>query len=260
MSYEPISLAELNARAALLTRVDRKYILDAPTFARLEERLAGGFLVLEIDGLRRFTYDTVYFDSAALDAYHAHLQGRRRRYKCRSRRYVESGRQVFEVKLKGLRGATVKHQLEVADHGVMTDAARAFAEEVLRDAYGHDLAPQAPVLAMTYRRMTLAARDGVERLTCDFDLSFPGGALAPGHVIVESKSERGRGPADRALRALGAHPVSCSKYCAGIGLTRDVRANPFARLLRRYYVAATTGTGGSLPASGTTRIAPSPVA
>ena len=238
--FAPISLDELNARAALLTRVDAKYIVDAPTFARLEEALADDYLALEIDGLRRFTYETVYFDSAALDAYHAHLQGRRRRYKCRTRRYVESGRQVFEVKLKGLRGATVKHQLEIADHGVMTDAARDFAEEVLRDAYALELAPQRPVLSMSYRRMTLAARDTAERLTCDTDLRFPGGALAPGHVIVESKSERGRGRADRVLRKLGAHPVSCSKYCAGIGLTRDVRANPFASLLRRYYVTAAT--------------------
>ena len=236
--FAPIGLDELNARAALLTRVDAKYIVDGATFARLEERLADDFLVLEIDGLRRFTYETLYFDSVALDAYHAHVQGRRRRFKCRSRRYVESGRQVFEVKLKGLRGATVKHQLEIADHGVMTDAAREFAEEVLRDAYGHQLAPQVPVLPMTYRRMTLAARDSAERLTCDFDLAFPGGALAPGHVIVESKSARGRGEADRVLRSLGARPVSCSKYCAGIGLTRDVRANPFAALLRRYYVPA----------------------
>src|SRR5205823_10839120 len=92
--FAPVALDELNSRAALLSRVDNKYILDAATITALFDRLADDFLVLEIDGRRLFTYHTVYFDSAELDLYHAHVQRRRRRFKARSRRYVETGRHV----------------------------------------------------------------------------------------------------------------------------------------------------------------------
>ena len=239
--FAPIALDELNARAALLSRVDTKYILDAATTTALFDRLADDFLVLEIDGRRLFTYHTVYFDSPHLDLYHAHLQRRRRRFKCRSRRYLETGRHVFELKLKGPRGRTLKHQLPIdaTGHGVMTPDTHAFADHVLHDAYGHRLDhPLQPVLPMTYQRLTLAARHGAERVTCDLALDFGTAALADGHAIIESKSTTGRGTADRHLRALHTRPItSCSKYCAGIGLTHHgVKTNPFTRLLRQYYV------------------------
>ncbi|HEY3186295.1 MAG TPA: polyphosphate polymerase domain-containing protein [Solirubrobacteraceae bacterium] len=245
--FAPIALDELNARAALLSRVDNKYIIDAPTVSALFERLEDDFLVLEIDGRRLFTYHTVYFDSEGLDLYHAHVQRRRRRFKCRSRCYVETGRNVFELKLKGLRGRTVKHQLEIdaACHGAMSADTRAFAERILREAYGYGLERRLePVLPMTYQRVTLAAREGAERVTCDFSLDFGTASLADGHAIIESKSGNGRGAVDRHLRALGVRPItSCSKYCAGIGLTRQgVRTNPFGRLLRQYYVCRPPAT------------------
>ena len=239
--FDELSLDELNARAALLTRVDLKYIVDQRTLGAFADAIARDFLVLEIESRRVFTYETVYFDSAALDAYHAHVQGRRRRFKVRSRRYADSDRHVFELKLKGPRGATVKHQLPIdaAEHGAMTERTEAFAREVLADAYGGGLPGEiGPALTMTYRRVTLAAREGAERVTIDFGLTFGAAALAPGRAIVETKCERGRGTADRAFLALGVRPVECSKYCAGIGLTRrDVRANPWLPVLRRHFVA-----------------------
>jgi hypothetical protein len=241
--FEPLSLESLTERAALLHRIDTKYVVDLATLDALVESVWRDFLVLDIGGRRVFGYDTVYFDSPELDAYHAHLQGRRRRFKVRSRRYVDSDLTVFEVKLKGLRGATVKHQLPIgpAEHGTITTQTAAFASEILGGAYGRALPRDyEAALSMSYQRVTLASRDSVERMTWDFALRFDGGgALAPTHVIVETKSERGRGRADRALANLGVRPMSVSKYCAGIGLTRaDVRVNPWAAVLRRYFVGS----------------------
>lgn len=239
--FEPLSLESLTARAALLHRIDTKYIVDLPALDALIDAVWRDFLVLEIDGRRVFGYDTVYFDSPELDGYHAHVQGRRHRFKARSRRYLDSDLSVFELKLKGLRGATVKHQLAIDayEHGTITPHSASFAGEILGAALGHPLPESyAPQLAMRYQRVTLASRHGVERMTWDFALEFTGGGgLAPTHVIVETKSERGRGRADRALANLGVRPMSVSKYCAGIGLTRaGVRVNPWASILRRYFV------------------------
>ena len=45
-----IGLDELNKRAAMLTRVDRKYALDAATASAILSRLPEDVLVLNIDG------------------------------------------------------------------------------------------------------------------------------------------------------------------------------------------------------------------
>ena len=238
--FAPITLHELDARGAtLLKRVDHKYIVERASLDDLAAALRDDFDVLEIDGRRVFNYETVYFDCPDLSAYRAHVQGRRRRFKVRSRRYVESGRHVFEVKLKGRRGFTLKRQLPIdpGDHATLTADAERFADRVLREAYGHGLPEDMqPALTMTYQRVTLAARDGSERVTFDFGLDYGDAALSGAHAIVETKTCGGRGRADRALLELGVRPISVSKYCTGIGLTRDeVRANPWARLMRRYF-------------------------
>jgi VTC domain-containing protein len=250
--FEPISLGELNVCAELLSRFDHKYIVDLDTLDELVDAMRKHFLVLEIDERRVFDYETVYFDSPGLANYRAHLQGRRRRFKMRSRRYVDTGTHFFELKLKGRRGHTDKRRIPIDpdDHATLTGEAERFAEGVLEEAYGHGLPDgMRPTLEMAYKRITFAAKDGGERVTWDFDLSFGDAALSGAHAIVETKTPAGKGRADRALRDFGVRPVSCSKYCAGIGLTRpDVRSNPWARLLRRYFVpAGVTAAIGATP-------------
>jgi hypothetical protein len=243
-----IGLDEVVSLAALQDRVDVKYLVPVADFARLAERLRETHAVLESDGRRAFGYRTTYFDTPELHAYRAHLQRRRRRYKCRSREYVDSGLVAFEVKLKGARGRTVKHRMayDAACRDDVTDPALAFLTDCLEHSYGRS--PDGalrPSLAVAYTRITLVDLDRCERLTCDFDLRFsaPDGAsgrLAEGMVILESKSIGGGAQADRVLRALGARPVSvCSKYCLGVGFTRpEVKSNRLRPLLRRHFLPA----------------------
>ena len=239
--FTPISLDELEATAALRTRVDRKYVVERPVLAAALRALVRSHRVLEIGGRRHFRYDSVYFDSPELWAFHAHLQRRRRRYKVRSRHYVDTGLRTFEVKLEGRRGETVKHRMpyDAGDLRHVTPEARRFLAERLAEAYPRMEVPElAPTLRTSYHRVTLAA--GVERLTCDFGVRFGAGDDLPGlddrFVIVESKCEKGLGVADRELRRLGARPVACSKYCVGVGLLReDVRVNELRWLLNRYF-------------------------
>lgn len=243
-AFAPLTLAELDARAELRQRVDSKYVVPFESLGLLLQQLAGSYAVLEIDRNRQFTYRTTYFDSPSLTTYRAHVQQRRRRFKCRSRQYVESGLNFFEVKLKGRRGETVKERLpsQPWGHDIFGEEARTFLSERLSTHYGMGLAEEfQPTLQMRYRRLTLVSLDKAERLTLDTALSFQGvngaaTAMAPKYAIVESKSTRGRGTADRRLRALGLRPIRCSKYCLGIALTRDdVRGNEFLWLARRHF-------------------------
>ena len=237
-ALDPIGLDELNAQAALQDRVDTKYVVTLDELDALLAELAGGVQVLEIGGLRRFAYATTYYDTPQLTTYREHLQGRRRRFKCRKRRYVDADRSVFEVKLKGHRGRTVKHAMT-------TDAARELGDDELAFVRGHVLGacerelpePLVPSLDVRCRRVTLAARGGGERLTVDLDLELGHGRLRPDRAIVESKSPAGGARADRVLRRLGVRPASgCSKYLFGIALSRpDVIANPLRPALRRHF-------------------------
>jgi VTC domain len=242
--FEPVTLAELEASAGLLDRMDHKYVVPWETYAAVADRLADTHGVLEIDGVRTFEYCTTYYDTPDLDTYRDHVKGRRRRYKCRSRHYVDSGGCSFELKLKGLRGRTVKHRLayDAGLHGSVSAEALEFVQRTVHEAYGRSPQQLRPVLHMRYRRTTLVDLRGCERLTCDTELRFHGddganGALQDGVVILESKSRDGAGLADRLLHSLGNRPAeACSKYCLGVGMTRpDVRANPFRPMLRQWF-------------------------
>jgi hypothetical protein len=237
-----VDLPTLESRAALLTRVDRKYVVSVQTFERLVSSLEDDWRALEIAGGRLFGYASTYFDTADLHTYRAHLQRRRRRFKVRIRRYVDSDACMLEVKRKGLRGLTVKERTPhpVWGQTALGASGHAFVAEVVR---GHALLPSTPlrpVVSTTNRRATLASVSTRARLTVDTDLTCGWGdlftRLRPGYVLVESKAEGLGSSVDRMLRGLGQRPVSISKYCIGVtSLGLDIPSNPWRRTVRRYF-------------------------
>jgi VTC domain len=242
------SLAEVIERAALQIREDRKYMVPVDRFAELIARLPGAWAVLEIDLRRGFAYESVYFDTSDLLIYRQHVQGRRRRYKVRTRAYLDSGDCAFEVKLKDRREQTVKTRLPypIADRAHLCPLARAFLADQLQAAYGQPAARLAARVTTTYRRTTLVDLERGTRLTCDVDLVCTGaGRVATGlsgHVLVETKSPGPRSEADAAPRGLGLRPVQMSKYCVAAALLHPgIRANPWYRTLRRYFADAVQG-------------------
>ena len=242
------SLAEVLGSAALQDRVDRKYLVRSGTADALLRDLGRDHRLLSVDGTCTQSYSTVYLDTADLAFHRAHLQGRRRRWKARTRRYLDSDLVRLELKTKGLRDRTVKSSLvrPLELHGVADDEALAFLDRGLRASYGLGLpAPVVPVLEVVYRRTTLVADAGEERVTLDTDLEVRAldgtllGGLAPDAVLVESKAGSRPGRADRVLRRLGAREASCSKYCVGTALaTPQLPAAPWRPLLRQWFVPA----------------------
>jgi hypothetical protein len=242
-AVEPIGLDELIELAELQTRVDRKYFVPAGVFQRLIAELGGELRVLDIEGRRSFGYESVYFDTPQLSTYRAHVQRRRQRFKARTRTYTDTGQTMFEVKLAGPRGETVKQRLPYpAEHRAdLTDEALAHLGTALCQAYHQDLpAGLRPTLVTTYRRTTFVSRTGDTRLTCDVGLVCRDGEHevrdTGTHVLVESKSSVGGGAADRILRDLGVRPATVSKYCVGVAaLHPELPSNPWHQTLRRYF-------------------------
>ncbi|WP_433825276.1 polyphosphate polymerase domain-containing protein [Actinoplanes sp. CA-015351] len=241
-AFPAISLDELVGEAALLTRLDRKYLVPATELDTLLDRMPPSVRMLEIDGRRSFSYRSIYFDTAGLESYHAAAHGRRRRFKIRIRTYLDSGLDFVEVKTRGARGVTVKERIPYAGDGSrLGSEGEAYASEVLAGAgicaEGHEYAP---VMATYYRRTTLFVPETGSRVTVDSDLAWtlPDGSTLrmPGSVVVETKSARAASDVDRLLWSLGHRPSRISKYATGLAALRpDLPANKWHGVLRRHF-------------------------
>lgn len=243
--FTGIPLSALDTRAELLDRLDRKYVVDSELLTSVLEQLQSAFSILDIDGKRSFHYENCYFDNASLDCYWKHQQGRRLRFKVRTRHYVDSNACFVEIKLKGARGKTIKRRLpyDVDSFSELDTRARHFIQQTLQEIYGHVLDFElSPSLRVSFQRITLAANTGHERITIDRCLQFSHDnqlyLLNPDLAIIETKSAGQQGTADRILRGLHQHPTSaCSKYCIGLALLGRVpRYNRFLKALRKLRV------------------------
>ena len=83
-------------------------------------------------------------------------------------------------------------------------------------------------MTTSFDRVTLSARTGSERMTCDLGVCLVGAdgqitRMHEGLVLVETKSETGESPADRELAAMQISPISLSKYRVGRSLVGAAR-------------------------------------
>lgn len=240
-SSQPISLDELNAVAALQTRTDRKYVVGERAAARILGSFDAEVQVLETTGRRSFTYESVYFDTAELDSYKLAAHGRRRRYKIRTRTYVDSNLSFLEVKTEGARAATVKERIpyRLEDRRRITSEGLAYINETLAATVGSaPSGPLSPVLETRYDRLTLYLPDSQSRATIDLDVtwhrSLGATQVLHGAVVLETKSGTAPGPLDRHLWAYGVRPCRISKFATGMAaLNPLLPANRWHRTLSR---------------------------
>ena len=239
----PIELSELQEKASLQTRIDRKYVVELDQLDNILGALPTTTQVLQIDARRQFCYRSVYFDTADLLAYRLTALRRHRRFKIRTRSYLDSGRHLLEVKTRGSRGTTVKQQLAYDGDGEhllgddRQEACRAVAQTGA-------MAPRAtelrPVLITTYRRVTLFLPTSRSRVTIDTDLCWllPDGSRVQrlgSHAIVETKCVGSAAEMDRALWAHQHRPCSISKFGTGLAALRpELPANRWRPVLHRH--------------------------
>ncbi len=262
--FQPITLPQLNSKAAMLNRLDNKYIVAAAVLRQALPQLAGHFDILEIAGKRDFTYLTCYFDDREFTSYFEHHNGRRQRCKVRVRKYADMRQCFIEVKLKDKRGITVKKRLDhpYEKYGELDARAEEFIRLTYAEFYGRKFELELrPLLEISYQRVSLVAKNGGERMTIDFGLSFAGvdrsHAIDERVVIVETKSANGNGIADKLLRELHQHPTKrCSKYCIGAATLGLVgKHNNFLPVLRK--VNALPAPAGVTVQAGSQFAAPS---
>lgn len=250
-----IDLEQMDISAALRTRRDRKYVVPIDALPQIVGALDPGTVrVLEIDGRRTTGYESIYLDTPDLACYWAAARRRRRRFKVRTRRYLENGNVFLEAKVRERRGFTAKHRLAVAarDHGRLTAAGRTFLTGI--DGVRADPRQLDPTLVTRYERTTFVTLVSPARMTIDVGLTW---ALPDGpdvHVpdigIVETKSLGPPTAFDRLLWRAGHRPTKISKYGTGLAaLDHTLPANKWNRFLKHHF-----GSSGSRPRTANVRV------
>ncbi len=234
--FDTISLAELQQEAALLDRVDTKYIIGMDQLYAILPKLSEHYRALTINDTRLHAYQTLYFDTSGFTFYEQHHNGVASRYKVRARKYLDTDMAFFEIKHRTNQHRTIKSRLPIPD--VMTRLDDQLAEFTLEHAACNPDRLE-PKLWNEYVRLTLVSRDRPERVTLDMNLRFRWhGAYTdlPGVVIVEVKQAR-RSQATaliRQMRQSGIRPFSYSKYAAGVySLYDGVKINNFKAQMRQ---------------------------
>ena len=234
-----VGLDELDATASLQTRVDRKYVLPLAATADLFAALARSARVLEIDGARDFRYASTYFDTPDLASFRGAAYRRRRRFKVRTRSYVDTGACFLEVKTRAPRGVTVKHRCEHDDADSLAGGHAYVADELAAARVpGIEPARLEPVLRTRYRRTTLLLPDA--RVTVDTGLVWERPGAGPGQAalgdlaIIETKTGSAPSSADHLLWRAQHRPDRFSKYATGMALLdASLPDAPWRRTLRR---------------------------
>ncbi|MGH9229412.1 MAG: VTC domain-containing protein [Acidimicrobiales bacterium] len=205
---------------------------------------------------RSSLYSSVYFDTADGQCHLAHVQGRRRRWKARTRKYLDSDLTRLELKVKSTRGRTVKlvRDIDSGQHGQLDNAGWDFLAQSLKSHYGLCLDSELmPTLEVTYRRVTLVDTAAGQRVTLDSDLRFVGldgavvGAMRGDAVLIETKSGALPSLADKLLWSHGIREAHCSKYC----MARMLEGSPYQvpglrRTLRRWFERISVGSDGGV--------------
>jgi hypothetical protein len=233
--FQPIGIHDMG-HATLQNRKESKFLLTSKQALDFISHLPETYRIFEVAGQRIQTYSTTYYDSPQLKLYLEHHNGKKPRYKVRTRSYVGSDLTFLEVKEKKNTGRTVKHRLQTEN--LITLLGTDF-KEFLTSCLPYDYSQYKPVLLNEYHRITLVSETNPERITLDVNLSYHCSSIditLPDIVIAELKrsSDQSISPALDYLNSMHVRPKGFSKYCIGISLLYGnfVKHNNFRITLR----------------------------
>lgn len=225
--FTPTSLEDMD-KVKLMNRIDVKFIFNDHILPNILDRIKDDYLILFAGGTRIANYKTLYFDTKKNKFYLHHHNGKRNRFKVRYREYIDSGITFFEIKYKNNKGRVIKNRIEV------DSIKQELGEEelqLLRKKVGKKTVVE-PRLENCFNRITLVAKESVERVTLDFNLSYNYNQLVEGFpdlAIAEVKLERYSRSSKlmEVLREFGVRPDNMSKYAIGMSIFSDEKANIF---------------------------------
>ncbi len=227
-SFCPIALAGTES-VKLMNRTDTKFVFSVQQLPLLLQRVISSHDVLEVNGLRKQPYESVYYDTPDKLCYLEHHNKRLNRFKVRHRTYVDSGKTYFEIKVKSNKGRTRKERIKAVEDRVFSGELEA---ALLAKETGLQFCNIHPVIRIRFNRITLVDHTKTARITIDTDLAClntTGEATFPWLAIAEVKQDRNQPSAFRdALAREHIHEFRISKYCLCMAsLDKNLRRNNF---------------------------------
>ncbi|MFT5725192.1 MAG: hypothetical protein ACI9JN_002316 [Bacteroidia bacterium] len=223
--FSPISLTEMD-EVKLMKRMDTKFIVNTDKILVLLNHIKSDYKILEINGNRLMTYDSLYYDTDGLNFYLDHHNKIANRIKIRKRNYVESNISFLEIKQKNNKGVTIKTRIPLQSFSKeMSQEGHSFIKEITnKDLTLHHS------ISNRFYRLTLVSIENEERVTIDFNLSYDNQLYNKKLAIIELKQEKlnRNSKLFQALKSIGINPFSISKYCIGMATTYpDLKQNFF---------------------------------
>lgn len=230
-----ISLEEMKS-VRLMSRTDTKYMAAERMLMPILEKAAESGYSVQYTTTPLGGYNSVYYDTDALEMYIRHHNRILTRQKIRVRTYLDSGVSFFEIKNKTNKGRTkkVRIQVENSDNPAIFENGK--VSDFLKENSKYIPEMLSPSLQTKFRRITLVNPQKTERITIDLNLEFTNfrnGAVKEleGLIIIELKKDgRYVSMMGKILQNLRIRPFKISKYCIGTVLTNpDIKANRFKR-------------------------------
>jgi hypothetical protein len=237
--FPAISIEGMDDVASLEQRFDRKYIVSEDDAKIFFEMLPDSLAALEITEKRSFAYESWYFDTADLESFRATAHRRRRRWKVRTRTYLDSQKSLVEVKLRDHRGRSLKSRLpenfSVAPS--LTVEGIKFVNKVLgREGLAETLRT---TLRTSYERISVVDIENGVRLTADLGVkceATEGKETSINGVVIETKSPHGSASIDRVLWRCGHRPVRLSKYGTGLAaINSELSRSKWHRTINQHF-------------------------
>ncbi len=230
--FKSITLEEMDS-VKLLDRTDTKYAFHIKKLPEVLNFVLNDYRLLVVNGTSFNRYKTLYFDTDKFDFYLKHHNERLNRLKVRFRSYVDTDLHFFEIKFKNNKDRTIKKRIP---YPILEKTISGKALELLEE-----LSPITDIkekIWVNYTRLTFVSIDFSERVTVDLDLTYIEGENEisfPELVIGEIKQNRmsHNSVFVRAMKNVGIHSISISKYCLGIiKLHPEIKHNTFKPKLR----------------------------
>lgn len=235
--YQPISLAEID-EVKLMNRIDRKYWFHISKLNAILEHALINYDILEINGQRLMEYQTTYFDTAKNQMYLTHHNRKLNRYKVRKRKYLSTGSNFLEVKLKTNKKRTLKNRIETEFNETSFNATE--------DGFINEFTPFSkvellPGLNNRFQRLTLIHKNKKDRCTIDISPTFwnQENEIELKELVIfelkRGKSLKGSEMLDL-LRKNKIRQRGLSKYCTGRAMLEPhLKQNAFKPRLRFLY-------------------------
>ncbi|MEM6726733.1 MAG: polyphosphate polymerase domain-containing protein [Bacteroidota bacterium] len=222
----------------LMDRHDLKFVLHTDQILSFLHALSPDWQVLQINEQSIHQYENLYFDTPGFQCYLDHHNGRRSRYKFRSRQYQVTGECFLEVKQKTNTERTIKiRRVRAPKENHLTEVEKEWLNSLQQLHESQNLEPK---LFTRYHRISLIHPKG-PRMSIDLDLEMESiGDKATYSMkdlgIIELKRgyQQSSFGVIASLREMGIHAFPISKYCLGIYLSHpQIKKNKFKAKWRK---------------------------